>query len=119
MSCGFTRFTPRIRFASCVVVSIGLASTIARAICRALVESIDQIGGAGAVRPHAHIQRRFESKGKTAAGVIELHRRHAEVRDETADRADVRLLQNVKERFVTSLYERHAIRESPQPLPRE
>ena len=54
-----------------------------------LVQSVHQIGCAGAVRPHAHIQRRLEPKREASARIIKLHRGDAEVSEKSADRVEV------------------------------
>src|SRR5262249_28704165 len=49
------------------------------------LEGINNLGGAKPGARHAHIQRTIAHEGKAALGFIELHRRDAEIENNTID----------------------------------
>ena len=51
-----------------------------------LTRRIDHVSGARAFCAHAHVERTVESEREPALGGIELHRRDAEIKDNTVDR---------------------------------
>ncbi len=55
---------------------------------RALARIVDEIGGAGAGFAHPHVERTLGAEGKTAFGLIELHRRHAQIHRDAIDLCD-------------------------------
>src|SRR5215831_17039594 len=46
----------------------------------------DDVSRARAVAPHPHVERAVEPERKTALRLVELHRRHAEIENDTIDR---------------------------------
>ena len=53
----------------------------------AFARTRNDCGSARAIVPHAHIERTVEAKRKPALGLIELHRRHAEIEHRAVDRS--------------------------------
>ena len=53
----------------------------------ALAGARDDVGRARAVTTHAHVERPIEAKRKAARGIVDLHRRDAEVEHDAVDRA--------------------------------
>src|SRR5690606_35213346 len=47
----------------------------------AALEGVDHLGRAKASLRHAHVKRPVGTEGETAAGLVELHGRHANVQD--------------------------------------
>src|ERR1700722_9780197 len=52
----------------------------------ALTGARDDVGSARAVTAHAHVERPIEAKRKAARGIVDLHRRDADVEHDTVDR---------------------------------
>src|SRR3984957_16263038 len=52
----------------------------------ALSRARDDVGRARAVAAHAHVERPIEAKRKAARGIVDLHRRDADVEHDTVDR---------------------------------
>ena len=52
----------------------------------ALAGARDDVGRARAVAPHAHVERAVEPERKSARGLVELHRRNAEIEHDAVDR---------------------------------
>src|SRR4029077_885766 len=48
---------------------------------------VDDVGGAGALAAHAHVERSVETERKAASGGIELHGGDAEIEHDAIDRA--------------------------------
>ena len=48
---------------------------------------VDDIGGADAVRGHAHVERPVPLEGEAALGLVDLHRGNAEIERHAIDRA--------------------------------
>src|SRR5688572_12836915 len=74
--------------ASWPVRSIGRAATMARAIRGdfGLAGAVQEIGGAGALPAHAHVERTVGLEGEAALGPVELHRRDADIESDAVDR---------------------------------
>src|ERR1700722_5647083 len=53
----------------------------------ALTGARDDVSGARVVIAHAHVERPIEAKRKAARGIVDLHRRDADVEHDTVDRA--------------------------------
>ena len=84
----------------------GRAATMARAIARArgsspysledagnlgLVGMVEEFGGGLARLAHAHVERTVGREGKAAVGLVELHRRDADIERDGVDQADAAL----------------------------
>jgi hypothetical protein len=50
-----------------------------------LVQRVDEVGGGRAAVAHPHVQRTVAHEGKAALGLIQLHRRDAQVQHHTVD----------------------------------
>ena len=48
--------------------------------------ALHDFGGADALTAHAHVEWTIESKGEAALGIVQLHRRDAEIEDHAVDR---------------------------------
>ena len=57
-----------------------------------------QIGGARAVRAHAHIERTVESEREAALGLVKLHRGHAEIKHDAVHRGVTEFFRHAIER---------------------
>ena len=62
----------------------------------AFLKAVDEIGGAFALARHAHVERSLAHEGKTAIGLIELHRRNADIEHHAVDRPGRQLIEFCK-----------------------
>ena len=55
---------------------------------RLCIRFVDDVGGARAPPFHAHVERSVDAEGKAARGLVELHRRDADVEDDAVERRE-------------------------------
>ena len=58
---------------------------------------VDEIGGARPVALHAHVERAVVAEREAALGLVELHRRHADIEHDAVDGLEALLARDLVE----------------------